>query len=157
MACLETQTGDLVWLTVPQGPLEGFALVQEAQRCMAGGKPSQGGAQGPYTEVVFPMVHLDREEDISYFCDMVFLGMDKAGEKTPFLIGQALNQNKLKMNHLGARAESAAAFSVKRCMSRASRLVIDQPFMVWFTRDGLDLPYFAAFVTPDDWKNPGDL
>ena len=149
-----TETKDTVWIT-PSTPREGFDLIRHAQKVMGNLGPNPGGQWGRYSKAVFPMVSLDRMEDISYFIGMVFLGVDMMGEKTPFIIEQALNQNKLKMNHLGARAESAAAFGAMRGMS--SSLVIDEPFMVWFTREGLDLPFFVAYVTPDDWKNPGVL
>jgi len=152
---LDTETGDTVWITIPESPLEGFSMVQEAIRVMASKRPSKGGRWGSYAEVIFPMVDLSREEDISYFCGMAFMGIDRTDHAAPFLIAQALNQNKLKMNHLGAHAESAAAMGAMRGLS--SVLVIDKPFLVWFTRKGLTLPYFAAYITPEDWQNPGTL
>ena len=151
---LQTETGDKVWLT-PSTPRTGFDLIRHAQEVMDNRTRNAGGRMGRFTEATFPMVSLDRMEDISYFIGMAFLGSVANGAKTPFIIEQALNQNKLKMNHLGARAESAAAFGAMRGMS--STLIIREPFLVWFTRDGLDLPYFAAYVTPDDWQDPGTL
>jgi hypothetical protein len=35
--------------------------------------------------------------------------------------------------------------------------VIDRPFLVWFERDGLSRPLFAAYVVEDEWRNPGAI
>ena len=81
---------------------------------------------------------------------------DNAG--LPAFISQSLMYVLFKMNEKGARAEVAFTASVLRSMSMpAPDHIIDQPFLVWFERPDLALPLFGAYITEEDWKNPGSL
>jgi len=75
----------------------------------------------------------------------------------PAIITQALQQTKLRMNEEGARAQSAVAIGVLRGCLPTYDYVIDWPFLFWITRPGISKPLFVAYVTEDDWKNPGDI
>lgn len=155
LSIIQTDNGDTAFITVAEKPVEGEALVQVADKLMRG-TPVRRGAKD-YEKLLFPMVDLDRQEDLSWFEGMSFMGIDRTSHATPFYIAQALNQNKLKINHLGARAESATAFGATRGISFNPTLVIDRPFLFWLTRRDLGHPYFCAYVTEEDWKNPGKL
>jgi hypothetical protein len=64
------------------------------------------------------------------------------------------------MNEVGARAESAVMLQVAAVAIGPEPKpdhVIDRPFLVWFERDGLSRPLFAAYVVEDEWRNPGAI
>ena len=86
---------------------------------------------------------------------MFFAGIDRNNINCEFAIAQALQQTKLKLNHIGAKVESAVAIRMMRCASfRKPKppLAIDKPFFVWATRDGMAVPYFSGYITEEDWK-----
>jgi hypothetical protein len=92
--------------------------------------------------------------------EMAFLGTGvQTGRVGSYRIKQAKQQTKFKMNHIGAKAESAAAFgfAFECCSMPKPDLVIDKPFYAWMTRKGLDVPYFAGYIDTSDWKDPGEL
>lgn len=148
---LKTQSSDLVYLSKLERPLADFELFQYAQELAGSLKPIYD-----YDGVVFPMVDLKQEEDVSWLSKMWTTNLE--GRETK--IAQALQETHLAMNELGAHAQSAFAGSVM--MSMAFRrpnpdLVIDEPFLIWFERPGLSKPLFVGRITEEDWKNPGSL
>jgi len=109
-----------------------------------------------YEEIIFPMVTLDQQVDISWL-----QGLHTCTDNLDFYeIAQALQQTKVRMNHLGVRVESAVAVSV-RFMALATepptRFVIDEPFWLVIERPGVKQPLFVGFMDRDCWKNPGSL
>lgn len=149
IAHIPCENGDVVHMCVAdRSDLEHLDLLEKVQFL------SEGQKNWDYEGLYFPMVSLDQEVDISFF-----VGMNFDGEETSFRIGQALQQTKFRMNHEGARAESAAAFVMECfCASEPSPpLHIDAPFYVWMTRPGMTVPYFAAFIDKEDWKEPESL
>jgi hypothetical protein len=64
------------------------------------------------------------------------------------------------MKQHGARAQSAVAVRVSRSFHRPEPKpvhVIDQLFLVWIRRPGIDLPLFYGHITEEHWKKPRDL
>ena len=63
------------------------------------------------------------------------------------------------MNEFGARAQSATSMMIASAFAGPLKqeLVIDKPFLIWFSQEGMSLPLFVAHVGYDDWKNPGDI
>lgn len=155
IACLTTQSraGDIVCLTV-------LDAAQVPDLITEGGFPSMVTDTvrflNEYGGVVFPMVSLDQEVDISWLLGLSTTGADGL----PAIVKQAKQQTRFRMNEVGARAESAVALGVMRSMSLQEPkpdLVIDQPFLCWIERPGIPFPLFFGHITPDDWKNPGSL
>ncbi|OGL76513.1 hypothetical protein A3E97_03560 [Candidatus Uhrbacteria bacterium RIFCSPHIGHO2_12_FULL_47_12] len=69
-----------------------------------------------------------------------------------------MQQATLKMNETGARARAADEMMVSRSMSpHDNKLIIDKPFLLAITRNGVTAPIFAAYVDYDSWKDPGSL
>ena len=142
---IATQGHDTVWMTVADKPLEGFALIEHV-------KSIRAGCVWPYfnpSSVSFPMVDLDQVVDIDWLLSM------KLGAK--YVIGQAKQQTKLRLNEKGAHVKSGVAIgvectSVNICGSR--HVVICEPFYLWIERPGLAHPIFAGYITEDDWKEP---
>ncbi len=148
IAALETKTGDTVYMTmVDREPADGLNLIILAEALSERMRPTF-----PMNSVIFPMVDLNQQVDISWLIDMATRGID--GQ--PAWITQALQQNILRINEVGARAKSGVAMAVTRGMTPPD-LIINGPFLVWFERQHLAKPLFAGYITPEDWKNPGTL
>jgi hypothetical protein len=155
VAHIQTQNGDEVHLMVADDTtLQGLDLLE---RCK--GISDKRGESYKWGGLVFPFVDLDQEVDIKFFLGMGFEGTGAQGGKGRLAIMQAKQQTKFKMNHIGAKAESAAAFEMglECCFMPKPDLVIDKPFYAWMTRQGLDVPYFAGYIDTSDWKDPGEI
>jgi len=151
IARLATKSGDKVYVTMLDDPPEGFDLVAKAEAFSAGLEICWD-----YDGLVFPMITLDQEVNISWL-----LGMETVQESTGrrAWVTQALQQTKLRMNEKGARVESAAAAAVtlEACIMPKPDYVINKPFLIWFERDGLSRPLFVGHITTEDWTNPCGL
>jgi len=146
VVCIDTKSGDKVYMTMLDDSqnldLVELFLMEDFIPC------------SKFGDLVFPMVNLDYQPDISWL-----IGMHAQGEDgRPLIVSQALQQTKLRMNHIGARVESAAAVTVVR-MARMPKpdYVINRPFFVWFVRDGFPVPLFIGRIEKDCWANPGGL
>lgn len=107
-----------------------------------------------YQDMHIPMINLDQEVDISWLKGAVAI-VDKGND---WYIAQALQQTKFRMNEVGARAESAVAVGMMRCMAvPMPRLVVDSPFFAWIKRPSLTRPLFVGYFGYDCWANPGSI
>ena len=144
VAEIKCENGDKVYLTKADKDYSGFWFL-----------PDQLMEEDNFVyemdyEIMFPFVDLNQMVDISF--------LESMGLGSQFEIEQAIQQTKFKMNHVGAKAESAAAIKFLRCCSMGSeRLIFSEPFLIWMTREGLSMPYFVGYITEDDWKDPGEL
>lgn len=154
IAHIQTENGDVVHLCIADGELEGLDLIEKLK-----GFTDKGEDIREFDGLQFPKVSLDQEVDISFFEEMGFEGTGARGGKGRLKIKEAKQQTKFKMNHLGAKAESAAAFSMglECCFVGKPDMIIDKPFFAWMTRPGLDVPYFAGYISKEDWKDPGEI
>lgn len=150
IVALETKTGDVVYMTMLDSePAYEFDLIDQVEGLSHGMRPTYG-----YGGVIFPMVDLDQRVDIRWLIGLTTRGVDGR----PATITQALQQNILKINEVGARAKSAVAIEGSRGMHMPEPdLVINGPFLVWFERSHLAKPLFAGYITQEHWKNPGSL
>lgn len=150
IATISTKSGDEVSLTISDQPYSEFALISKVEQL------TRHSSQLPaYGGLVFPMVDLNHQVNIDWLLNMQTL--DTNGSLNS--ISQALQQTKLRMNETGARVESAVAVAVR--LSAASRpkpdMIIDRPFLIWFTRPHLQKPLFVGYITPQNWKKPETL
>ncbi len=108
-----------------------------------------------YHKLTLPMISLDQENDISWLCGM----STKSVSGEDFSIAQALQQNKLKMNQFGVRAQSDVAVAIMRTcfVTPLTELIVNSPFFMWLERPGMNRPLFAAYLDYDAWSNPGSL
>lgn len=149
VARIETETADVAYMAMWEKPLEHFELLAAVE-----GLAPEKGSYAPYEGLVFPMVDLDHEVDIGWLKELSTVDDEGYLNK----ITQALQQTKLKMNHIGARIKDAVAIDGIRCTSMPNPpLVINRPFLFWVTRPGLSRPLFAAHITEKHWKDPGSL
>lgn len=151
IAQLATKSGDEVYLTMLDNPPTGFDLVARAQEFSRMRRPNHD-----FEGLIFPMVDLDQMVDISWL-----IGMGTtAADGQPAVISQALQKTKLRMNEVGARAQSAVALSVARSSRKPPKPrlhIINRPFLVWFERKGFAKPLFVGHITEEDWKRPKEL
>jgi hypothetical protein len=151
IACLQTTTHDLVYLT--QSDANPQDLPAYIQQISHGSQPDE-----EYGGIHFPMVELKQEVDLSWLLNMWTTSADGLRAR----ITQALQETRFTMNQIGAHAKSAVAikmvkFSAISARPRKPDLVIDGPFLIWFTRPGLSKPLFSAYITQADWKDPGQI
>jgi len=148
---IRTKTDDVVCLAVADAMQDDpFSINWKIEYLRQIQKPY--GIEG----VMLPMVNYDRQVDISWIEGM----KTKPGENDDgFYISQALQQTKFKLNEIGARAQSAAAMTLRLCAASAPNpwVVIDKPFILWIERPGIEMPLFAGVFAEDVWENPGGL
>lgn len=147
IASLQTKSGDVVQMTVWDQPLQGFDLVTATEKFF-NTRPCRD-----FEGVVFPMVTLDQQVNIDWLLKMEAINGGDPG----YIISQALQQTKLRMNEIGARAESAVAMATRSFSLPQSPLVINRPFLIWIQREGLAKPLFVGYIDSSDWKDPGSL
>ena len=150
VAVIMTQSGDRVYMTpVDDMPDEDFPVMSKIRSLQ-----TLEHTDHRYEGVVFPMVKYDQNIDIDFL-----KGLSTSTVAPGFFVQEAVQQTKFRMNLDGARVESAAAMSF-RCLSRGAStppLVIDQPFLLWIEREGLNVPIFGGVFAEDVWENPGGL
>ncbi len=99
-------------------------------------------------DAIVPFVDIDEQPDVSWL-----LGLNATNKN--FAINQALQQNRLKINLDGVHAESATAVGgVRGLIVGRSQFIVDQPFNIWLTSGNSQFPLFAAYVAPENWKEP---
>ena len=161
IACITTKSKDKVYITMIDDPETGIDLVDWVQS-LRGNLSYSSEREG----IHFPMINYDEEVNISWLEKMHTLAVDDAKHfpGDPMEIAQALQQTKLRMNEVGAKVESAAAMGMVRCSAFSGPeppppppYIVNKPFLVWFEREGLELPYFIGFMTEDKWEDPKDL
>lgn len=143
---IETQEGDIVYMTIPREPIQDRRGLEGIIARYYGAEPvaMTKGFEG----LLFPMVELDLETDLSWL-----VGLNKTGaDGRPAIIREALQQDKLSMDEKGARIQMAAAVSGSR--GGPVYFAIDKPFVVWFERLGLSFTLFGAYVDHESWKDP---
>jgi len=110
-----------------------------------------------YDSFIFPKIDLDEQFTLDWLLGLRF---ETPNGKEPFyVISQALQQTKLKMNEEGFRVKSAVALGILAGAAPVKKepYVINKPFLMWITRDGLAKPLFIAYLSKDVWKDPKDL
>jgi len=115
---ITAKNGDIVYMTIAEKSLEGFELFESIQ---ALSKMPKEEITKEYREVIFPMVSLNHETDISW---LLRFGSHRLSDNTFFSITQALQQTKFDMNEKGARAQSAVAIAIEKCCVEEFRSLI---------------------------------
>lgn len=145
---LETKTDEKVYLTIADDSYEHMELLARVKEI--DGSRIITDKSTEYDSVIFPMVDLDHSVDISW--------MEKISNSGWF-VAKAEQKTRFKMNHVGAKAESAVRMDLLRCSAPRNKpqVIIDEPFFAWMTRPGLHDPLFVGYITPEDWKDPGNF
>jgi hypothetical protein len=155
IAQVSTKSGDDVYMTMHKKPRIGFDLVARAQELSRDRRPVY-----EYGGLVFPMIKLEQGVDIDWLVGIETTEL----HDQPALVGVAIQQTRLRVNEVGARAESAVVAYGPVTASRFGPRqrpkpdhVIKRPFLIWFERKGLSKPLFVGHIAEQDWKNPGGL
>ncbi|MGA2629598.1 MAG: hypothetical protein ABSG54_05225 [Terriglobia bacterium] len=149
IASLKTKSQDRVYMTMLDDPHANFDLVAKSQEFSRALKPTD-----EFEGLIFPMVDLDQRVDVDWL-----VGLETTEVRGELArIDRALQQTRLRMNELGARAESAVVLTVSGAALRFKPPhIINRPFLIWFERKGLSKPLFVGHITEEDWRNPGEL
>lgn len=96
-------------------------------------------------KIVIPKIEYNKEVDISWM-----VGMSNSNGDW---ISQAIQETRFKMDEKGSHLESAAAmYLISGSMSVQEVIyTIDEPFVLWITRPGLETPLLAAYFDTDVW------
>ena len=137
---------DRVWLTVADEALGEGKLWEKILTL----RMLERKKNDEYTHAVIPMIDYDQHFRLDWLLNMRING---------WMISQALQQIKFKMNEKGAHIKSAAAIAMMRSTwqpSPSKKLIIDRPFYLWVEREGVSLPIFAGYFDEAFWKKPTD-
>jgi len=99
-----------------------------------------------FTEVIIPKIDFEGDVDIDWILGMIIVGGG--------YIGYAKMKARLRLNHIGARAQAAALLRIDCAPPPLKILKFDRPFMIWFTHQ--EKVTFVMYVDYDCWKDPGD-
>lgn len=148
VVAIPTMNNDTVYMTILDNPPTEFELLDRVVRIS-----NSLVADFEFEGVVFPMINYDEEIDISWMA-----GMTTESMIVPWIIEQALQQTKFRMNEIGVKVESAAAIGMITCrINQKPKLIIDRPFLLWICRPGMKYPIFIGHFTEANWKKPDNL
>jgi hypothetical protein len=151
LVVIPTKGEDSVILTKSEH-LGGTELLKRAKE-IAAAATNPNAAWLDFGGVVFPQINLDEKPDVNWMSGLSTIN-DRTDE--PWVLAQAVQQNRLFLDTVGARVESAFAGGL-RCTSRPQRkpvYTLDEPFIAVVVREGCELPIVAAWLTTDTWKSP---
>jgi hypothetical protein len=150
---IETNDNDHVYLMMVDEVPTGLGLLDFVEKI----HKEKQSAQFDYESFIFPKINLDEEITLDWLLGLRF--ETPSGDEPFYVISQALQQTKLKMNEEGFRVKSAAAFGILAGAAPVKKepYVINRPFLMWISRDGLSKPLFIAYLNKDVWKDPKKL
>lgn len=146
---IPTQNGDTVYITKYAAALRsGFEVFDAVDRV----RKNLAKANVWHAGVRIPMVKMQMAIDISWLINL----WAPVGTQS-LRIFQALQEIKFGMNQFGARVVEITAIAMVRESAPPRDYEVDDDFLVWIERNGVPIPIFAAHITREHWKNPGDL
>jgi hypothetical protein len=145
VASVSTDTGERVFMTVAEEPLEGLALAQRIMELSA----LRTKTNWDFSGVIAPEVSIDQRPNVSQLVGMYTFD----GNSQQWYIDQILQQVKFGMNRIGARVRAATGMAVEKSISlhKAVPLEIDKPFYLWIMGRS-SLPLATMYIAPDSWK-----
>lgn len=156
IACLGTKTVDKVFVTmldekfVSDNPGE-FALHNKIKEMK-----SNIRERYDFGGIRFPKVDLEQAGDAIWLS-----GINTISQKgDPVIFAHAYQKNRLRMNEFGARFQSEFRGSMvlgATMKKQKEDHIINKPFLCWIEKTGIKQPIFVAYVTKDDWRDPGDI
>lgn len=150
---IETRENDHVYLMMANEVPTGLGLLDFVEKI----HNEKQTVPFDYDGFIFPKIDLDEEIALDWLLGLRF---ETPNGKEPFyVISQALQQTKLKMNEEGFRVKSAVALGILAgaAPERKEPYEINRPFLMWITREGLSKPLFIAYLNKDVWKDPKGL
>ncbi|MHA1882742.1 MAG: hypothetical protein ACTSUO_06820, partial [Candidatus Thorarchaeota archaeon] len=151
---LEIKNGDFVYMKMESEVPDGLDLPTHVETYHT--KMQEYNAED-ISGVIFPKIDLDIESKLDW---LVGFGIENDNSEIPlYIIEEALQQTKLKMNSDGFRVKSAVALGSAPIsgMRKTEPYVIDKPFLMWVTRPQFARPLFVGYLNKDVWKDPEGL
>ncbi len=150
---IETKENDLVYLMMVDEVPTGLGLLDFVEKI----HKEKHKALFDYDGFIFPKIDLDEQITLDWLLDLQF--ETPKGKEPFYVISQALQQTKLKMNEEGFRVKSAVALGILAGAAPVKKepYEINRPFLMWITREGLSKPLFIAYLNKDVWKDPKNL
>ncbi len=150
---IETRENDHVYLMMVDKVPTGLALLDFVEKI----DKEKQIVPFEYDGFIFPKIDLDQESILDWILGLRF--ETPKGKEPFYAISQALQQTKLKMNEEGFRVKSAVALGILAgaAPKKTEPYIINRPFLMWITRQGLSKPLFIAYLNKDVWKDPEGL
>jgi hypothetical protein len=156
---LLTQSEDTLWLFVHKNiELDGLDMIKLSMDVMSSSRKTpmirgfSSRAELPtYVGAQVLMVNFDLKPDISWLLEAETMTEDGAH----YVITQAAQQFKMRMDETGARVRVATVVAGVRSLSQEPIVyVLNQPFYGWWTQKGIDLPIAVFFADWDSLHRP---
>jgi hypothetical protein len=141
IAQLCTQSGDTIYLTKAAHQQSGFELLNTIQNI----KENLKEIYDYNGNLIFPKACVNHQPDVSWLQGMTMTFDD-------YTINQAKQQTKFNLDETGAEIKSAVAIGWAECAYPANNLIIDQPYIAWWERDGVSVPVIVALIAQDSWQ-----
>ena len=147
---IETKSKDKLWILMSQ-ETSGLDLARTAlDISVAAKKLHQEYVWHP--EAIIPKVDFKLEPNISFL---------EGANSANWSISKATQKFKFRMNEEGARAIVETHMVLFGCcvqeITKIEKIVIDKPFIGWFTQDGSSFPMAVFYADTDCWKDAGKL
>jgi hypothetical protein len=139
IAQLYTQSGDVIYLTKATEQLSGFELLNTINNI----KENLPETNDYYGKLIFPKACVNHQPDVSWLEGLTF---------DIYNIDQAQQQTKFNLDETGAEVKSAVAIGFAECSCGGNTLIIDQPYIAWWERNGVSVPVVAALIAQDSWQ-----
>jgi hypothetical protein len=148
VAVISTKSSDSVYLTFPEKEPKStiaqlFDMVTFAQALT-----KKRGIERHYDHLIIPKIKYEGDIDATWIEGLQTVDNDEM----VWEIRNATMKSRLRLNHLGARAQAAVGGFLLDAPPKY--LVFDRPFLIWFVY-GKKVTY-VAYVTEEHWKDPGD-
>jgi hypothetical protein len=155
---LLTQSEETLWLFVQENRhVEGLDLVKLALDVMQCARQTplhqnffHGAAYPAFAGAEIPLIEFDLRPDLTW---LPGAGMTTAsGDR--YLIDQAVQQVKMRMDATGAHVQVATAMGVifESAVIGPKVFTLDRPFYGWWTQRGVDLPMAVFFADWECWR-----
>ena len=147
---LATINEDVVSITKSKKPLNEFEMIEKVERL----RQASAVTSHDFERVVVPKVHFTKEVDIDWL-----VGIESGVDPDIIEVLAAKQEVRFGMNEIGARAKEASALAMigRSITQEVSTYVVDEPFLLWIERPGVDVPLFQAWFNEVSWEDPGDL
>jgi hypothetical protein len=148
VARIETANGDVVLIQKADKEPEDDIAAAEAAAKLARSVGKKVGDKGALTT---PLISFHEGRELEWFAGLAVPGKVE--------MENGFQEIRFGMNRLGARAQVATGggFYATSVETAPVEFVLDVPAIIAVVRPGVVGPIFSAYITPEDWKDPGDL
>lgn len=149
IARIATKSGDVVWIQMTDdAPKDDIAAAEAAHKLLSEARRRRDFEEGDFTG---PCVCFRESRDLSWLA-----GLNVPGS---IVLDSGYQETIFGMNRTGAVARVATGGGmIMACIQHErAHYRLDGPAIVAIERPGLRIPVFSAYITPADWKDPGNL